>query len=62
MGAPWSICGAGSAQSGTPARQWRRDTVSIVYSCTKAATALCLHMLVDQGKVSYETPGRRYLA
>lgn len=34
---------------------WGRDTVSIVYSCTKAATALCLHMLVDQGKVAYET-------
>ena len=34
---------------------WGRDTVSIVYSCTKAATALCLHMLVDQGKVSYDT-------
>lgn len=35
---------------------WGRDTVSIVYSCTKGATALCLHMLVDQGKLSYETP------
>jgi hypothetical protein len=34
---------------------WTRDTVSIVYSCTKAATALCLHMLVDQGRVAYET-------
>lgn len=34
---------------------WGRDTIGIVYSCTKAATALCLHMLVDQGKVSYET-------
>jgi len=34
---------------------WTRDTVSIVYSCTKAATALCLHMLVDQGRVTYET-------
>ncbi len=34
---------------------WGHDTVSIVYSCTKAATALCLHMLVDQGKVSYDT-------
>lgn len=34
---------------------WGRDTISIVYSCTKAATALCLHMLVDQGKVAYET-------
>jgi CubicO group peptidase (beta-lactamase class C family) len=37
------------------AQPWTRDTVSIVYSCTKAATALCLHMLVDQGKVSYDT-------
>ena len=34
---------------------WGRDTVSIVYSCTKAATALCLHMLVDQGKLAYDT-------
>jgi CubicO group peptidase (beta-lactamase class C family) len=37
------------------AEPWGRDTVSIVYSCTKAATALCLHRLVDQGKISYET-------
>lgn len=34
---------------------WGRDTVSIVYSCTKAATALCLHMLVDQGNLAYDT-------
>lgn len=34
---------------------WRSDTISIVYSCTKAATALCLHKLVEQGLVSYET-------
>ena len=37
------------------AEPWTRDTVSIVYSCTKAATALCLHMLVEQGLVTYET-------
>lgn len=37
------------------AQPWARDTISIVYSCTKAATALCLHMLVDQGRVTYET-------
>lgn len=34
---------------------WTRDTVSIIYSCTKAATALCLHMLVEQGRVTYDT-------
>ena len=37
------------------AEPWTRDTVSIVYSCTKAATALCLHMLVEQGRVAYDT-------
>ncbi len=30
---------------------WTEDTVSIVFSCTKGATALCAHMLVDQGKL-----------
>ncbi|MFQ3220415.1 MAG: CubicO group peptidase (beta-lactamase class C family) [Paraglaciecola sp.] len=28
---------------------WERDTVSIVFSCTKAATALCAHILIDRG-------------
>lgn len=28
---------------------WERDTISIVFSCTKAATALCAHILVDRG-------------
>ena len=30
---------------------WERDTVSIVFSCTKGATALCAHRLVEQGKL-----------
>ena len=30
---------------------WEEDTVSIVFSCTKGATALCANMLVDQGKL-----------
>ncbi len=28
---------------------WTRDTLSIVFSCTKAATALCAHLLIDRG-------------
>jgi len=28
---------------------WGRDTVSIVFSCTKGAAALCAHMLAEQG-------------
>lgn len=28
---------------------WQQDTVSIVFSCTKAAVALCAHILIDRG-------------
>ena len=28
---------------------WEENTVSIVFSCTKAATALCAHILIDRG-------------
>lgn len=31
---------------------WTKDTVSVVFSCTKAATALCAHILIDQGKLN----------
>lgn len=30
---------------------WTRDTVSIVFSCTKAATAICAHILIDRGQL-----------
>ena len=33
-------------------RAWERDTVSIVFSCTKAATALCAHMLAEEGRLN----------
>lgn len=33
--------------------EWERDTISLVYSCTKGATALCAHMLADRGKLDY---------
>ena len=28
---------------------WQEDTISIVFSCTKAAVALCAHILIDRG-------------
>ena len=34
------------------ARPWQRDTICIVFSCTKGAAALCAHMLVEQGALS----------
>ncbi len=39
---------------------WQEDTVSIVFSCTKAATALCAHMLIDQGKLDLQAPVSKY--
>ena len=30
---------------------WTRDTTSIVFSCTKAATALCAQILIDRGQL-----------
>src|SRR5882724_7356631 len=35
---------------------WQRDTVSIVFSCTKGATALCAHMLASRGKLDLDAP------
>ncbi len=30
---------------------WTRDTLSIVFSCTKAATAFCAQLLIDRGQL-----------
>ncbi|MCX7366231.1 MAG: serine hydrolase [Alphaproteobacteria bacterium] len=35
---------------------WNSDTVTVVFSCTKAATALCAHMLASRGKLDIEAP------
>src|SRR5262249_52566190 len=35
---------------------WTRDTVSIVCSCTKGATALCAHVLASRGKLDLDAP------
>ncbi|HYM31761.1 MAG TPA: serine hydrolase domain-containing protein [Candidatus Cybelea sp.] len=37
-------------------RAWHRDTVSIVYSCTKGATALCAHILASRAALDIEAP------
>jgi CubicO group peptidase (beta-lactamase class C family) len=39
---------------------WRSDSVSIVYSCTKGATALCAHMLADRGLLDLHAPIASY--
>jgi CubicO group peptidase (beta-lactamase class C family) len=37
-------------------RAWERDTVSVVHSCTKGATALCAHVLAARGLLDLEAP------
>ncbi|MCW5890975.1 MAG: beta-lactamase family protein [bacterium] len=41
-------------------RPWQRDTIANVYSCTKGMTALCLHRLVETGRVDLDAPVARY--
>jgi len=41
-------------------RPWERDTIVNVYSITKSIAAICLHRLVDQGKVDVDAPVARY--
>ncbi|WP_084419580.1 serine hydrolase domain-containing protein [Henriciella litoralis] len=39
---------------------WTEDTVSIIFSCTKAATALCAHILIDRGQMELQAPVSKY--
>ena len=52
-----NLWGGRTARDGA---DWQEDTVSIVFSCTKAATALCAHMLADQGKLDLDAPVAHY--
>jgi CubicO group peptidase (beta-lactamase class C family) len=49
--------GVADAGAGTP---WERDTISIVFSCTKGATAICAHVLSSRGELDLEAPVERY--
>lgn len=39
---------------------WTRDTMSIVFSCTKAATAFCAQVLIDRGDLDPDALVTRY--
>ena len=41
-------------------RAWERDTVGIVFSCTKGATALCAHLLASRGLLDVDAPVAEY--
>lgn len=42
------------------AEPWQADTVSLVYSVTKAATALCAHLLIERGQLDLHAPVTNY--
>ena len=39
---------------------WEENTTSIVFSCTKAAVALCAHILIDRGELNPAAPVSKY--
>lgn len=49
--------GTANIQSQT---KWEEDTVSIVWSCTKGATALCSHILSSRGELDIDAPVIKY--
>jgi len=50
----------GGTADAASSRPWTSETMSIVYSCTKGATALCAHVLASQGKLDIEAPVAEY--
>ncbi len=49
--------GQANAGSNTP---WKEDTVSVVFSSTKGATALCAHILASRGQLDLDAPVATY--
>jgi CubicO group peptidase (beta-lactamase class C family) len=45
--------GSADPKTDTP---WTRDTVGVVFSCTKGATALCAHILASRGMLDIDAP------
>ena len=39
---------------------WRRNTLSLVFSCTKGILAVCAHQLVEQGRLALAAPVSAY--
>jgi CubicO group peptidase (beta-lactamase class C family) len=44
----------------TTGRPWRPDTLQVVYSITKSATAACAHLLAQRGQLDFDTPVAHY--
>ena len=51
------LWGGRIARAGAP---WTRDTISMVFSSTKGAMAICAHLLADRGLLDLDAPIIRY--
>jgi CubicO group peptidase (beta-lactamase class C family) len=51
------LWGGKCARGGAP---WTRDTISMVFSSTKGAMALCAHMLAERGALDLDAPITNY--
>jgi CubicO group peptidase (beta-lactamase class C family) len=51
------LWGGRTTQGGDP---WGKDTISVVFSCTKGASALCAHIAADRGQLDLDAPVVRY--
>lgn len=51
------LWGGRKAPDGEP---WSKDTISIIFSSTKGAMALCAHMLADRGQLDLDAPIVKY--
>jgi CubicO group peptidase (beta-lactamase class C family) len=43
-----------------PQTAWQKDTIALVWSATKGATALCAHLLASRGELDLDAPVARY--
>jgi len=50
----------GGGADPTTGRAWERDTIGVVWSCTKGATSLCAHVLASRGQLSLDAPVSTY--
>jgi CubicO group peptidase (beta-lactamase class C family) len=41
-------------------RPWERDTVNVIMSCSKGLTAMCGHILIDEGRLELDKPVADY--
>lgn len=51
------LWGGRKTRDGAP---WDKDTISIVFSCTKGASAFCAHIAADRGLLDFEAPVTKY--